>query len=526
MSVGRNMFLYLACVLTTVDSKSVAVIGGGIGGATAALELLSHPDKPDVILFEAHSSIGTPKSASGIIAASLIFNTMSQYWHEVDDPEDVISKLKQIILHPTARQVQFGARGQRYRLAKDPRREKETKKKFFEASRKRMEYMLDLYPELCGAIIGPYCCREESKARAWMGHNECGHKSTGWAHTFFTEDDWKHANKEDEAKKGGWEISGKGSQRYNETSKFLIENDLAGVLWNDVDEGFVRVEDLFPIMAKIFEGSKKVQVMPNCKVDYISMPAPPGRLQVNFPNGTKHCGDDSEHIFDSIIVSAGANSVNVLAPQDEVITEQILPVKGYACATNSPLIEESLRNLGVQYEEKSHYIRAQKNGGVRYGFGKTFGGLDDQIEAIDPQFREDWVGRDAGINATALGRKVMSQPDVQKLAGIRPLSALGNFPIIKTYPGWPGLILTSGYGWHGFTLSWKSAQLAAELALNGSIGDPDWRMAYEEYAGCTMWSPMCWAWYSWVALGVVFLLLLFCCYKLCCASKSDSPPAE
>jgi len=543
MPVGRTALWCIACLLTRVESKSVAVIGGGIGGATAALELLVHPGAPDVTLFEAHATIGNPKSASGIIAASLIFNSQSQYWHTFDDADDIISKMKTQVVNPTKRQLQFAARGARYKLQKDPRSVKANKKKFFEASRLRLEYMVNQYPELCGAIVGPYCCKGKGKARAWMDEKgECEKKPCGWAHTFFTADDWKFADDADKAKTSGWQIEAKGSDRLGEAEAFLFEKDLAGVLWNDVDEGFIRVEDLFPIMAKIFADSKRVKVLPNCKVDSIAKAsqAPKGEgtrrlgkgslkassveagpLTVSFAGGNNtHCGDDSEHVFDSIIVSAGANSVNVLAPQDELMPEELIPVKGFACATNSPLIKKNLLDLGVQYEEMSHYIRPQKNGGVRYGFGKEWGGLDTEVSQIDPHFEEKWATKAEGIIATGLGRKVMAQKDVQKLAGIRPLSALGNFPLIKTYPKWPGLILATGYGWHGFVMSWKSGQIAADLAVTGSVGEAAWIMAVEDYTGCTAWSPRCWAWYSWAALGVVVALLGFCCFKLCCGGSS------
>lgn len=505
--------------------KDVAVVGGGIGGASIALELLSRPDTK-VMLIEARDSIGHSKSASGIIAASLIFKSQSQYWNEPDDPEDVISKLKTLVVNPTPRQVQFAARGARYKLSKDPRAMKASKEKFFDASRKRLEHLVDSYPELCGAIVGPFCCRTGSKARAWMDKTgECDKKPSGWAHSFFTADDWKHASNAEKAKSSGasWKIQGKGTARYNDTARFIMQKDLEGVLWNDDDQGFVRVEDLFPIITKIFEAHKAdMKVVLNCKVKSIAKNGK-GLLQMNFDTT---CGQfpEKRHSTNTIIVSAGANSVNVLADQDELMSEELLPVKGFACATNAQLIGENLRNLGVQHEEKSHYIRAQKNGGVRYGFGKEFGGLDDEVAQIDPHYEETWTHKDTGIGATALGRKVMAQTDVKKLAGIRPLSALGNFPLIKTYPKWPGLILCTGYGWHGFVMSWKSAQIAADLAVTGSVNEPDWAFAVEGYSGCSWMSPSCWAWYSWVALAAVILILVgVCCYFVCGGSKSPAP---
>merc|ERR1712216_548320 len=114
--------------------------------------------------------------------------------------------------------------------------------------------------------------------------------------------------------------------------------------------------------------------------------------------------------------------------------------------------------MGVQVEEFAHYIRAQKNGGVRYGFGKVVGVTDDEL--LNPKYDEDWEKKAAGIASTELGRAVLDSDGVLKLAGVRPLSVFGNHPLIKEYKKkWSGLILNTGYGWHGFVLSWKSAQL-------------------------------------------------------------------
>lgn len=162
----------------------------------------------------------------------------------------------------------------------------------------------------------------------------------------------------------------------------------------------------------------------------------------------------------------------------------------------------------MQHEEKAHYIRAQKNGGVRYGFGKEFGISEEEISQIDPHWVEAWEKGDHGVNGTGLGRKLLAQSDVQKLAGIRPLSCLGNFPLIKTYPGWPGLILNTGFGWHGFTLSWKSAQIAAEVATTGHVSESNWEFAVWDYKGCSLWEPfLCWPWYVWVLVGTLLLIL-------------------
>jgi len=193
-------------------------------------------------------------------------------------------------------------------------------------------------------------------------------------------------------------------------------------------------------------------------------------------------GDCDGSIFDRVIVSAGANSIKVLR-EDHMLYEELLPVKGFACATNSNLVPEGMRGMGVQHEEKSHYVRAQKNGGVRYGFGKVVG-VDDS-ELLNPVYVEEWETGPAGISQSGMGQKVLEQPDVQKLAGIRPLSVYGNFPILKRYTDdyGRGVIVNTGFGWHGFVMAWKSAQFAVDLALDGALSE-DWSWASEDYDGC------------------------------------------
>lgn len=528
-------------LLVCAEGKSVAVIGGGIGGATVALELLDHPDRPNVTIFEAHGTIGNLKSASGIIAASLIFNSNTQYWQDLHEPDDFVELMRTMAFRVSLKDTdasKFKHTIARYALTKDPRIEKANQDDFFTASRARLDHIVDLYPQLCVAIIGPMCCRQGSAARAWMDTNDagrCDRKPRGWAHTFFTEDDWSHADNLDAAKKGNWQIFGRNSELYNQVAEFLMEEDFAGVLFNDQDLGFVRVEDLFPVIADIVADSGRGSIRTMCKVSSISLvegsggplkvhlddswpvkgAGAGGRRLAEASESAAHCGTGDELIFDSVVVSAGANSVNVVANQDVLIKAEILPVKGFACATDAKLINESLLDLGVQDQERSHYIRPQKNGGVRYGFGKHFADMSREVSEIDPQFEEAWLEKKAGIKATELGRKVMLQNDTQRLAGIRPLSALGNFPLIKTYPEYPGLILTTGYGWHGFTMAWKSAQLAAELAVGGAVAEESWAFAVDGYTGCTAWYDVrCWGVHQRLT-AIAAALIIFLAWPAC-----------
>merc|ERR1712238_326424 len=116
---------------------------------------------------------------------------------------------------------------------------------------------------------------------------------------------------------------------------------------------------------------------------------------------------------------------------------------------------------GAQVEDLAHYVRPTIDGGVAYGYGKEMGTFDDEL--LDPVYH-CWKSSDYGPSQTGLGRKVLEQPDVVKLAGMRPLSHFNDFPLLKHYGGkWSGLVLNTGYGFYGYTLSWKSAQIAADF---------------------------------------------------------------
>eukprot|EP00929_Paragymnodinium_shiwhaense_P023496 TRINITY_DN14692_c0_g1_i9.p1 TRINITY_DN14692_c0_g1~~TRINITY_DN14692_c0_g1_i9.p1 ORF type:complete len:514 (-),score=73.71 TRINITY_DN14692_c0_g1_i9:311-1852(-) len=474
-------------------------------------------DHVDVTIFEQADRIGHNKSASGIIAALTIFNSEDQYWHAAESAEEIEYKV-----HETSRffrLAQWNLRVAAFsnkviwnQLSGDARTQKDYRRSFNQASRLRLEEQLDRHPAMCEAIIGPYCCRAGSSARKWMdkaggeNHSETCEVKRGLFHAFTSEEGWSNANRPESAKEGGWDWGMKGNDTdglLEDAKKWLKQDEIEGVLWNDIDEGFVRVETLYPILTKIFEESGRVRLAVNCAVS--SLKTSDSGIEVVAPD----CAAAGS--YDRVVVAGGANSVNVIADQDELILADLLPIKGFAVATHEPIMEKSQLGTGMHVEDLSHYIRPTITGGIAYGFGKEIGSWDDQL--LDPQY-EDWG--DDGPAATGLGREVLEQKDVQKLSGIRPFSSWLNSPLLKRYDGkWSGLVLNTGYGFYGYTLSWKSAQLAAEVAVLGEVSDKDFAASVELYEGCGRLP--CWV-YRWYLIFGIFawsvstwLLAIFCC---------------
>merc|ERR1719387_1102048 len=95
---------------------------------------------------------------------------------------------------------------------------------------------------------------------------------------------------------------------------------------------------------------------------------------------------------------------------------------------------------------------------------------------------------------TGLGRDMLKSDNTARLAGMRPVSLLGNFPLLKSLTGqWSGILVNTGFGFYGYGMTWKSAEIIADLALHGRPLDDEWRDAVEYTSGdCPLWMPTCW----------------------------------
>jgi len=505
----------------------VAVIGGGIAGSSTTLELLNH-DNVEITLFEQGPQIGHNKSASGIIAAlTATFNPGKHHWGAPDEPLEIQETLQQQarfykVSEINRRMIEFAHRMALNKVAKhDKRTQKEYKHHFNQASRARLEEQLDKYPQLCEAIQGPYCCRPGSKAKEWIDsgegglngkHNETCNIRRGLFH-IWKDIGWHAAKSEEGARQGHWQIADREENRsvYQRAVDFLDTPNIAGALWNSRDEGFVRVETLYPILTKLFE-EKGVTLALNCLVKGIRNETGAG-IEVVIDNARENC-DHAGGVFDRVIVSGGANTVNILEGVDELIYSDLMPVKGFAVATHSRLFEPDQVGMGAQVEDLAHYVRPMIDGGVAYGYGKEIGTFDDEL--LDPKFN-CWKKDEFGPEVTGLGRKVLEQPDVMRLSGIRPLSHFNDFPLLKHYDDkWSGLVLNTGYGFYGYTLSWKSSQIAVDFAVTGKVSDEEFKESIELYSACGSWPCGVWHWYllfGWFAWSSMVCSCGSCC---CC----------
>merc|ERR1719326_1693448 len=122
-----------------------------------------------------------------------------------------------------------------------------------------------------------------------------------------------------------------------------------------------------------------------------------------------HCGKG----YDKVVVANGAAAVPLLDQQysvgggtdviDEQIGAQLIPVKGYAIATDVKHVPDDQLGVGVQIQEHNHFIRAQSNGGIRYGFGYVIADDHFKHELLDPNGIDGRWAPEASPDNTALG---------------------------------------------------------------------------------------------------------------------------
>lgn len=506
------------------EGKSIAVIGGGSAGAVTVLELLRREEVSEVTLIEQADRIGHPKSASGIIAALLITDPEAEYWNVMDDPHDVLEKVKWINVQKDAnyeRLVKFAQRAASYKVKKDPRVQKPHQTRWFKEGGKIVKELINWKPELCEAIIGPFCCEEGTLAAAWMQEQgaekglHCNYLH-GVAHIFSTQDDFKIADNEKKAAKGHWDVWKHGSSELDIVEKYIQKN-LSGAVWQDHHEGFVRVELLFPILTKIFKESGKVDLAMNCNVKGVKANQATGKVSVIIDEKLSPDCKLSRN-FDKVIVAAGAGSVPLLSEVDQNLPWEMIPVKGFAIANSDDMVMEKNRMIGIEFEEPGQYIRAQADGGIRYGFGRVIGTFEDEL--LDPKF-EHWES-EYDPKFTGLGKEMLKLDHTHRLAGMRPVSAMGNFPIVKAFQGeYSGILLNTGFGFYGYGLTWNSAKVVVDVALHGHPLDDQWAYGVEYTTGtCPMYMPTCWPvwlYFGAIALGGLVLLaaLYFICQRLC-----------
>lgn len=520
------------------QGKSIAVIGGGSAGAMTAVELLRRKEVSKVTLFEQADRIGHVKSASGIIAALLITDPSAEYWNNLDSVDDFVDKASWLNVdsHATkARLIKFAARAAAEKVKKDPRHLKAYQNRFFQKGGRIVEELVEWRPELCEAIVGPFCCKEHTRAFKWMQDEgkkkgmSCDYRN-GVAHIFYTHDDWFLAGNKDKAGKGNWTLWTPGTQRLRAMEDYLKIN-LTGAVFQSHNEGFVRVELLYPLLTQIFQEEGKVELQLNCLIKEMNI-VEDGKVEVILDTSQHDCKFNGK-AFDKVIVAAGAYSVPILSKVDYRLPWQMVPVKGFAIQSDHDYVMERERMIGLEFEESGQYIRAQENGGVRYGFGRVIGTFEDEL--LDPKF-EHWRGKYAPA-LTGLGREMLDDNRTKRLCGMRPVSMLGNFPLLKSYTGdWSGVLLNSGFGFYGYGLTWNAARVIVDVALHDKVLDEKWKDAVEFTTGvCGWWEMTCWPDRMYMAVGGVIALLILvilcvlscCCWKRpeCCCGPYTKVPA-
>merc|ERR1712151_1164903 len=98
---------------------------------------------------------------------------------------------------------------------------------------------------------------------------------------------------------------------------------------------------------------------------------------------------------------------------------------------------------------------------------------DDEVRRLSYKTKS-YVGEiwgttgDAYMQQATIGKKLVADNRTLRKGGARPLCYFNNFPLIKMHP-WAPVVFNSGGGVNGFTISWKSAQIAADLILNRRV---------------------------------------------------------
>jgi glycine/D-amino acid oxidase-like deaminating enzyme len=144
-----------------VETTKVAVIGGGIGGATTVLELMEAGFK-EITLFEKSDDLF--QSTSSMIAATVNFET---FYRKDWKPSAGLSQAFAMFRAGNKRAkgrvqrerwFEFMGHSALNQLFPDQRSEETQRRKIFRISRRRLIHHIKLYPEICDAAIGYWCC--------------------------------------------------------------------------------------------------------------------------------------------------------------------------------------------------------------------------------------------------------------------------------------------------------------------------------------------------------------------------------
>jgi hypothetical protein len=392
---------------------------------------------------------------------------------------------------------------------------------FFEAASNRLQdFFLVHYPQLCEAVVSPFCCEKGTPARAWVAANpeKAGYTcpddpfeaatganpGMGVAHAIVIEDRVNNVEDHPARERFDFELwnADETKERLGDWVEGMTLNDspVLGAVVNRNDGGFVRTELVFKVIEQILKekggtfkfGQEITGITPSQEGVSLSMRKAGGtwsrESQANGPKTlvfkppTTVSQETSTTSYDRVVFATGAAVGSALDRFDPVVRSapQLMPIHGYIVLGEGVTLSEKHRAIGVVYEKAHMYLRTTRSGNPAIGGGMYVNSGSDS-ECRHLQYRDSlvWSGfnADSYMEQAPLGKKLLEDEGTLKLGGVRPISIFGNFPLLKSYFG-GRVVLNTGGGANGFVCSWKSGQLAADLALSGSPAEPYWKDSF------------------------------------------------
>lgn len=483
----------------------LAVVGCGIAGATTALELIARGER-DVTVFEQSPSLLL--STSSTISATINLDTVYRDWMHGSSVMDPYSIVTTGFLSRESNDQTWASfvANTAMKVTSDPRTFKVQKRKVFRESYGKMLLIVRRFPELCGALVGQWCCDAGEEAREHLMRvggvacAEVGGPLPGTVGLFQLSSD---------ARLCRWMADGALAPvaGCDDTALLSVEAcEAAGHVWSNVSyafydaaqtralvgdyleegaelcsivehrrSGFARSEVLFTIIGDILRRAGATIAMP-CDVTGVQPIGDSGQMHLTT---AAPCAAAAAHPFDRVVVAAAAASTLLLATVDPLLKNNLVGVKGYGLqgSASSPSIPAEQAGRGLHFMDQSRafkaaYVRTTADLKV-----KAWGGneVHASTEGLKPPYQycdadaEDQLFRQGPQCARAL----VDLPDTLKLAGMRPVPSIGGVPLLKRYTGtWRNVFLNSGYGYNGYDLAWFSSACTAAWVLDDRLDDP------------------------------------------------------
>lgn len=453
---------------TAAAAPSVAVVGCGLAGMLSALELLhNNITRLTIIERDAKCGAGVSGSAMGFMS----FDLFDFY------------RSPPVLPLPLGNRVSKSAAEARRR--RDPRTAAYLQAKFIKASEKQLLGLLHRHPALCEAVLVDACCAKATPMRRWMDVNwrslgqRCGEGSVASVRLGRAAD---HADAPTSRRQVAW--LGKLLLQHSPVHYGGPDDDAEALveLGRRGGHAFVHTELLPGVVRRILvSASVKLQL----GVELLSADVSVGGVCL----GTRRTAAAAGHeraCYDRVLFTTGAAIGPALDAIDPQLAFQVLPHFGVTAdlrrhlppadrwtATILPTEFFFARALG----RDGHHARYQAKLKTKVASGK----VKLSLGIFGPSAHDHDVRRyQAGLRAQAL-RAACRQDgcgNATMMLFARPMSYLGNFPVLKRHPSGRVAVFT-GLGCHGYTLAWKAASIAAELLLEGR---PRERWASDSYS--------------------------------------------